>query len=376
MRVLITGGAGFIGRRLAKTRRLQGDEVVILDSLEPQVHSDPAAVKEYLTSIGAELQVGYVCERAAVTAALEGVDAVVHLAAQTGVGQSMYRVAEYIDHNITGTGVLLDAISAAAAKPKRILVASSRAVYGEGARSCPGCGLVRPQPRRVEDLELGRWEPRCPECGKETALAETTEDFHSNSSSVYALSKAAQEELIAIVAPTLGIEWTSLRLSNVYGAGQPLHNPYTGVLAAFANAAKRNDTVKIYEGGDLCRDLVHVDDVVTAFSTALTSDATNVILNIGSGEQSRLDAVAKAIIDALGSSSKVEHTDAFRVGDIRAFAPALGRAAEVIGYRPQVTVGDGVAEFARWAAEQDAAETTAASDELLERGLLRGGLGA
>lgn len=373
MKVLITGGAGFIGRRFARALTKHGHRVVVLDCLDPQVHIDRNQVADYLESIDVELQIGSVCDGAAVSRSLAGVDAVVHLAAQTGVGQSMYRVAHYVAENVAGTGVLLDAIAEHSPRPSRVVLASSRAVYGEGARTCERCGPVWPGPRRLEDLERGRWEPRCPECGDLTALAATQEDAPLSPSSVYAMSKESQESLLGLVAPHLGIDWVALRFSNVYGAGQPLHNPYTGVLAAFANAARSNKPIGIYEDGNICRDFVHVDDVVEALRSALINGDPGSVYNIGSGEQSRLDRVATIIIETLESRSVVETTGQFRVGDIRTFHPALERAGRSLGYEPQVPLLRGITDYARWSASASGQDFDLASAELLDRGLLRTG---
>ncbi|HEY5098706.1 MAG TPA: NAD-dependent epimerase/dehydratase family protein [Gaiellaceae bacterium] len=348
--VLITGGAGFIGSHLADELRARGDRVRVLDSLVPQVHESADAVAPDI--------VGDVRDPEVVRRALDGVDAVVHLAARVGVGQSMYEMAEYTSANSLGTAVLLEAL---AEKPvRKLVVASSMSIYGEG--------LYRggdPGERTREQLERHEWdfpglEPLPTPETKRPAL-----------SSIYALTKYDQERACLVAGAAYGIPTVALRLFNVYGPGQALSNPYTGVLAIFAARLLNDRAPRIFEDGEQRRDFVSVHDIARAFALALERDgADGRAVNIGSGESITVNALGELLARTLGKEIAPEVTGEFRVGDIRHCFADVSLARETLGFEPQVSLDEGIAELAEWLAGQTAVDRVdEAAAELARRGL-------
>jgi dTDP-L-rhamnose 4-epimerase len=304
--------------------------------------------------------------------ALEDVSFVFHFAAQTGVGQSMYDVADYVDTNVTGTANLIETIVKNQLPVKRLILSSSRAVYGEGTHECPHCGVVYPPPRRREDLEAGRFEVFCPNCGRKTTSIPTAEDRPLNPVSVYGWTKKLQEELCQYAARTFGVEAVILRYFNVYGSRQSLRNPYTGIVSIFYARMKAGKAIRIYEHGIPLRDFVHVSDVVRANIKALTSELpTGVALNVGAGRDSSILDVARALAQAAGRELRLEDHGEFRIGDIHACSADLARARELLDYSPQISLGDGMREFAAWAEGEHPEDLYQAMvDELASYGLL------
>jgi dTDP-L-rhamnose 4-epimerase len=358
MKVLITGGAGFLGSRLADELLAAGHEVRALDSLVLQVHggSRPDDLAPRV-----ELQIGDVRDAGAVARALDGCDAVVHFAARVGVGQSMYEIAEYTSANELGTAVLLEAL---AQRPvAKLIVASSMSVYGEGLYEGPGGDAVE---RTREQLERGEWEPGpqplpTPET-KPVALA-----------SIYALNKYQQERACLIAGGAYGIPTVALRFFNVYGPRQALSNPYTGVLAIFASRLLNGKPPLIYEDGLQRRDFVSVHDAARVARLALeTNGADGRVVNVGSGRSVTVRELAQRLAAVLGSPVEPELTGTFRAGDIRHCFADISLARELLGFEPQVELEDGIAELARWLSGQTAEDRVdAARDELARRGLTR-----
>ena len=348
--VLITGGAGFIGSHLADTLLARGYRVRALDNLEPQVH-ESGARPEYL-SAEVELVAGDVRDAAAVGRALDGADAVVHLAARVGVGQSMYEPAEYTSTNDLGTAVLCQALLE---RPvRKLLVASSMSVYGEGTG-----------PARTRDqLEHGEWEPP-------GGLAPTPETKQPELASVYALGKYQQERLCLIFGSAYSVPTVALRLFNTYGPRQALSNPYTGVLAIFASRLLNEKPPLIFEDGLQRRDFVSVHDVASAFALALDSPAADgQVLNIGSGTSVTVLELAERLATVMGVDVRPETTGRYRVGDIRHCFADIALARELLGYEPKVTLEQGMAELVEWLAGQPAVDRVdAAAAELSSRGL-------
>lgn len=366
--VLITGGAGFIGSHLADELLRAGYRVSAIDNLSPQVHGPEQRRPAYLAP-EVELMVGDVRDAAAVRRALRGVDAVVHLAAMVGVGQSMYRVHDYTSVNAGGTSVLLEAL---AEQPvRRLVVASSMSVYGEGLFRRPSGEVIEGHSRSLEQLKQGAWELLGPD-GDELTPVPTTEAKTPNLESVYALSKYDQERLCLIVGRAYNIPTVALRLFNVYGPRQALSNPYTGVLAIFASRLLNQSPPLIFEDGLQRRDFVSVLDVARAFRLALTEDpAVGEVLNIGSGQPRTVLDVSRAMRQALGRKGVGEEiTGRYRMGDVRHCFADISRARRVLGYEPQVSFESGLGELARWLEGQVARDRVAeARAELEQRGL-------
>ena len=265
--VLITGGAGFIGSNLALKLLDKGYYVSVLDNLSTQIHGEnPEESSPLYQSIKGKVRFikGSVFCREDWLKALEGQDAVIHLAAETGTGQSMYEIEKYVNSNIGGTALLLDILTNTKHCVKRVVVAESRAIYGEGKYHCPRCGDVYPLERKDEDMAKGDFECKCPKCGSEVDLVATTEDSAIHPSSVYGISKQVQGQLVHLVCKSIGIESVSFRYQNVYGPGQSLSNPYTGILSIFSTRIKNGNGINIFEDGKETRDFVYINDVVDA----------------------------------------------------------------------------------------------------------------
>jgi dTDP-L-rhamnose 4-epimerase len=359
-RVLITGGAGFIGSHLADELLAAGYSVRALDVLVDQVHEGDRP--EYLSD-DVELIPGDVRGEEVVCGALEGVDAVVHLAARVGVGQSMYEQAEYAASNTLGTAVLLDAL---AERPvRKLVVASSMSVYGEGA--------YEPVPaveRTREQLERRDWEPRGAG-GEELTPVPTPETKQPTLSSVYALTKFDQERLCLLFGSAYGVPTVALRLFNVYGPRQALSNPYTGVLAIFASRLLNDNAPVVYEDGAQTRDFVHVSDIARAFRLALERDgADGSVVNAGGGRATSVLEIAHTLAGLLGKEIDPELPGTFRACDIRHCIADVSLARELLGFEVQVTLEDGLAELAEWLQTQPATDRfDRAAAELAERGL-------
>jgi dTDP-L-rhamnose 4-epimerase len=356
-RILITGGAGFIGSRLATVLNSHGHHVTILDNLLAQVHgSDPttSALLAVARQAG-DVVVGDVTDRSVLERVVAGQEVVIHLAAETGTGQSMYEIEKYTSVNIGGTALLLDIL----AKGKnhsvsKIVVASSRAIYGEGRYLSNELGYVFPDKRQESDLIAGRFEPVYPGDESGLELVGTTEDSKIHPTSVYGITKHTQESLVMTVGPTLGLASVALRYQNVFGPGQSLTNPYTGILSIFSTLIRQGKSINVFEDGLESRDFVSIEDVagVTA-QAALDPRADDQILNVGSGIGTTVREVVSELMRAYGRAVPIEITGNFRVGDIRHNIADLTRVREVLGFRPLVTFREGVETFARWAEEQD-----------------------
>ena len=365
--ILITGGAGFIGSHLARLLLRDGHEVRALDRLDPQVHPErkrPAYLEDEV-----ELIKGDVRDPAAVSEALDGVDAVVHLAARVGVGQSMYEIADYCSVNTVGTGVLLEAMLER--DIRRLVVASSMSIYGEGlARTADG--EVAPAVERDRaQLERGDWEPRSPD-GRALAFKPTPETKTPSLSSVYALNKYDQERMCLLFGSSYDVPTTALRFFNVYGPDQALSNPYTGVLAIFGGRLLNGRAPLIFEDGEQRRDFVSVHDIARACALALERDeAAGCALNVGSGESVSVSEIAARLARVTGREElEAEVTGKYRVGDIRHCFADISRAREVLGYEPTVALDDGMAELAEWLQDQTAEDRVeSAHGELTARGL-------
>ena len=366
--VLITGGAGFIGSHLADALLQQGHRVRVLDNLDPQVHGKDQRRPEYLDS-EVELHTGDVRDADAVAKALEGIDAVYHLAAKVGVGQSMYAVENYTDVNNRGTAVLLEALMK---KPvERLVVASSMSLYGEGLYQNDEGNVVAGQERALDQLKSRQWEVTDAQGGILTPLP-TPETKQPSLSSVYALSKFDQERLCLLIGRAYNIPTVALRFFNVYGTRQALSNPYTGVLAIFASRLLNHKAPLVNEDGLQRRDFVHVSDVAQACMLAMEKapDVAGQAFNVGSGRNYTVVEVGKRLADVLGKNIEPEITGKYRVGDIRHCFADISLTRALLGYEPKVQFEDGLIELAQWLEGQIAVDRVQdAAAELHARGL-------
>jgi dTDP-L-rhamnose 4-epimerase len=368
MRTLVTGGAGFIGSHLVERLVGRGDDVVVLDSLEAQVHGDtaPQALE------GAELVVGDVGDLAAADRALTGVDRIVHLAAAVGVGQSMYEIDRYVRLNTMATATFLERLVTTTKDVRRLVVASSMSIYGEGEYACATHGELAPEPRSEEQLHARQWEYSCPTCGLPLTPVRTRESKPLVPTSVYAISKRDHEELCLVVGKAYGIPSIALRFFNVYGPGQALSNPYTGVAAIFASRLLNGRPPVIFEDGNQSRDFIHVSDIVEGLLLALDGDAADATVNLGTGRSVTVNDVASALGATLAPGLEPERTGQYRAGDIRHCVSDPTKAEEVLGFRAAVAFEDGMRDLAAWLEGQEAEDRVdTATQELVERGLAR-----
>lgn len=349
--VLITGGAGFIGSRLANFLNASGHKVRVLDNLSPQIHGVEPEASPLLLSLHANIEFirGSVTCRADLILALQGVDTVVHLAAETGTGQSMYAIAHYSDVNIGGTALLLDLIANEPFSIKKIVVASSRAVYGEGKYRCDQHGFVFPSARSATDMEQGDFSVHCPVCDVSAALVATDEETPVRPSSVYGVTKLTQEQMVLTVAKALGISAIAFRYQNVYGPGQSLSNPYTGILSIFSTRIRNNSAINIFEDGKESRDFVFIDDVVAITAKAVEHESQIVdVFNVGSGVATDVLTIAETLQRLLGEKVPTKVSGQFRVGDIRHNFADLNKAGEMLGFKPSVFIEEGLQRFVDW----------------------------
>ncbi len=367
-RILVTGGAGFIGGHVANELLRNRYQVRVLDSLVPQVHGPEQKRPSYLSQ-DVELQVGDIRDPDAVSKALQRVDGVVHLAALVGVGQSMYQITEYTSVNNVGTAVLMHAMSHAPVET--IVVASSMSIYGEGLYMDEDGRYVAGARRTREQLAAGDWELR-DESGRKLRPVATPETKAPALESVYALSKYDQERMTLMLANAYGMRAVALRFFNAYGPHQALSNPYTGVLSNFAARVLNGRPPLIYEDGLQQRDVVSVYDVARAVRLALeTPRASGEALNISSGTPVTIRDVAQRTIDALGTSMSPEVTGKYRVGDIRHCFADISRAQTILNWNPRVSMEEGIADLAKWLDGQAAVDRAIeARAELAMRGLM------
>jgi dTDP-L-rhamnose 4-epimerase len=367
--ILVTGGAGFIGSHLVDALVAQGHTVRVLDSLVTQVHGPDAKRPAYLPD-GVEFIQGDVRDIDILAPALQGVEVIFHLAAEVGVGQSMYEVVRYVDSNTTGTALLLETIIQGGYAVKKLIVASSMSIYGEGAYNCDTCGRVYPQLRSNEQLIRREWEMRCPKCNRVVQPLPTPESKPPFPTSIYAITKMGQELMCRSIGRAYGIPTIALRYFNVYGPRQALSNPYTGVVAIFITRLLNSKPPLVFEDGLQSRDFIHVSDIVQASLLAMDKDIEFGVFNIGTGYPLTVLDVAHALAENLGVDIQPQIVNRFRVGDIRHCYADITRARTMLGYEPQVRFEDGIADIVAWGREQQAIDRVEqATAELERRGL-------
>jgi dTDP-L-rhamnose 4-epimerase len=371
--VLVTGGAGFIGSFLVDELIARGYSVRIFDSLEVQEQRVEMLRPGYLNP-GAHFIAGDVRDREALKKAIQGVDVVFHLAAKVGVGQSMYEIIEYAEVNTLGGANLLDIIAKEKHRIRKVIVASSMSVYGEGAYSCKECGAVHPKLRSLEQLRAREWEARCPRCELPVGPVPTPETKPLFPTSIYAITKRDHEEMFLSTGLAYGIPTVALRYFNIYGPRQALSNPYTGAAAIFCGRLLNQKAPVIFEDGIQSRDFIHVSDIIQANLLAMEKhDADYDVFNVGTGRQTTILEVAevlmKQLVPELTIQPKIEH--AFRQGDIRHCFADITKIQERLGFVPRIHFADGVDDLVRWVRDRQASDTfDLAHLELKKRGLV------
>lgn len=377
MRVLVTGGAGFIGSNIALKLIEKGYDVTVFDNLLAQIHGgNPEQTSPLYCSVKDKTRFvkADVCDRGALEEAISDADFVIHLAAETGTGQSMYEIKRYVDVNIGGTALLLDILTNMKHHVKRVVVAESRAIYGEGKYHCNNCGTVFPTERKDEDLSKGDFECHCPKCGGNVILMATTEDSAIHPSSVYGIGKQVQGQLVHLICKNIGVESVSYRYQNVYGPGQSLTNPYTGILSIFSTRIKNRKDINIFEDGLESRDFVYIDDVVNATIAGMeVPEANGHVFNIGTGIATDVLTVAKTLCKHYGIEVPLKVSGNYRLGDIRHNYADITLSKKILGFEPQWAFDRGIKQFTEWVNRQELQKDNyeASLEEMKQKGLFK-----
>lgn len=372
-KILITGGAGFIGSNLSLKLIEKGYAVTVLDNLSPQIHDENSplyhAIKDKVTFIK-----GTVLSHSDWKKALVGIDVVVHFAAETGTGQSMYEIEKYTDVNIKGTSIFLDILANEEHGVKKMIIASSRSIYGEGKYLCEKDGVVYPTERKDVDMSVGDFNVKCPICNVNVKLLATDESSKIHPSSIYGITKQVQEQMFLVMGQSLNIPAVAFRYQNVYGAGQSLSNPYTGILSIFSTRIKNGNDINIFEDGKESRDFVYVDDVVDATILGIEKDEANgEVFNVGLGEAIDVLTIANTLIKAYNSDSKINISGNYRLGDIRDNYADLSKIRNNLGFEPKVSFEEGIKRFTSWVEKQEVVEDKyeKSIEEMKEKGLYK-----
>lgn len=375
-RVLITGGAGFIGSNLALYLLQKGYDVTVLDNLSNQIHGhDPEKNSLLYNSIKSKVNFirGTVTSRHDWEKAIGDIDVIVHLAAETGTGQSMYEVSRYVDVNSGGTALMLDILANRKTTIQKVVVASSRAVYGEGKYLSAEFGAVYPAHRKAEDMDKGNFEVTYPGASS-LQLVATDEESKIHPSSVYGISKQNQEQMVMLVCQSLGIAAVAFRYQNVFGPGQSLSNPYTGILSIFSTLIKNKKAINIFEDGKESRDFVFIDDVINATILGLEKDeAIGEVFNVGSGVPTTVMEVAQQLVKFYGIDVPLQVTGNYRLGDIRHNYADISKIQRLLGFKPAVSFADGLKQFTDWVGKQEIRESRydESVNEMKEKGLMK-----
>jgi dTDP-L-rhamnose 4-epimerase len=349
-RILITGGAGFIGKHLALRLISEGNYIKIIDNFNPQIHNNdflPEQLKK-----NAEIIKGDIRDRETLKKALVGIEQVVHYASETGTGQSMYNIEKYFNVNVLGTATLIDLMQndSCGKDISSVVVASSRSIYGEGLYRCKEHSDFYPSGREDQDISEGRFDFNCPHCKKQLISCPTPENATLNPLSFYAITKLTQEQAMLLFAKNRNINGFALRYQNVFGPGQSLKNPYTGILAVFSTLARQNLPLNIFEDGNESRDFVYIDDVVEVTTRALNyQDRFIGSLNVGLGEAESVLSLADKIKSFYNSDSEIKITGECRKGDIRHNRADIEKLLNILKFKPEISVEEGVKRFLTWA---------------------------
>lgn len=374
--VLITGGAGFIGSNLALKLIEKGYQVTVLDNLSPQIHGDnPTETSPLYLSIKDKVKFihGTVTSKSDWEEALKDQDAIVHYAAETGTGQSMYEVEKYVDVNINGTALMLNLLVNGSYNVKKVVVASSRSIYGEGKYISKELGAVYPTQRESIHMDQGDFEVKYPNSSALT-LVGTDEESKIHPSSVYGITKQNQEQMVLTVCPTVGIAGVAFRYQNVYGPGQSLKNPYTGILSIFSTQIKNGNNINVFEDGLESRDFVYIDDVVDATILGIEKEeANNQVFNVGTGVATNVLTVANELVKNYGVDVSINVSGNYRLGDIRHNYADLTKINKLLGFSPKISFEAGLKCFAEWVNTQEVHEDKyqKSIDEMKAKGLYK-----
>jgi len=376
MNILISGGAGFIGSNLAKKLVRRGYNVTILDSISPQIHDN--GINSYLVQqlpSEVNLIIGDVQNRVDWLKSLKNIDIVVHFAAETGTGQSMYQIEKYTNVNIGGTALLLDILTNEKHKVKKVIVASSRAIYGEGKYLNAKNEFLYPKERNEKEMKNGQFEPICEVTGEILKMTLTDEKSMIHPTSIYGITKQVQEQMVLTTCRSIGIDAIGFRYQNVYGVGQSLTNPYTGILSIFSGQLLNNQELNIFEDGQETRDFVNIEDVVDA--TMLGIEYSNPIVdtfNVGTGIASSVLDVAQMLKSNYRSEASINISGNYRIGDIRHNAADISKIKYILGFQPKVTLEQGIKEFCGWVVSHKPKKSDAfqnSLNEMSQKGLLK-----
>jgi len=358
-KILITGGSGFIGAEIINQLYNDGGwEITALDSMTEQIHGNNWINSYLYKTIEGKCRFikGSVCDLLTLQKAINNCEVIIHLAAETGTGQSMYQINLYNATNIMGTSNLFQAISLAGKenKVKKIILSSSRSVYGEGKYACPKCGVVYPESRSNERMLNGDFGFYCSKCGEKLSLLQTTEDSAIKPASLYAYTKYAQEMMLRTMCPAMGINYTIFRFQNVYGVGQSLKNPYTGILSVFSTLMLENKPVNIFEDGLESRDFINVKDVARGVISSINEPRSDgEIINLGSGINTSVLEMAEILKKQYKSKSDIRVTGDFRIGDIAHNKADISKAQRILNFQPTISLEDGLKDFCSWVLGQD-----------------------
>ena len=353
--ILITGGAGFIGSNLAIKLMQLGAKVTILDNLSPQVHGlEPEntsnsyqKIKNITTFIK-----GSVTQMDDWVRALKNQEIVVHLAAETGTGQSMYTIDKYLSVNVNGTGKLFEVLANNSHSVEKIILSSSRAIFGEGKYHCNNHGDVYPSARKDEDMQKGLFECTCPYCDLPVEVLPTDEESKISPNSIYGITKATQEQIALLMGDAINIATVALRFQNVYGPGQSLNNPYTGILSIFSSLIKLGNDINVFEDGNESRDFIFIEDVCEAIIGSISHESLKGAFNVGSGIKTSVSHIAQQLVKLYEGSSKISISGNYRIGDIRHNYADISKITRAIGFCPKYDIDEGLLVFSNWVNEQ------------------------
>ena len=375
--VLITGGAGFIGTRLSLTLIEKGYKIRVLDNLSKQIHGETPENSYLYNQIKDKVEFikGDVLNREDCLNVLQEQNIIIHLAAETGTGESMYKIEKYTDVNIKGTSILLDILTNAKDHSiEKIIIASSRSIYGEGKYECNKHGIVYPTERKEEDMLQGDFNVKCPVCNINANLLATDEVSKIHPSSIYGLTKQVQEQMCMITGRSLNIPVVAYRYQNVYGPGQSLSNPYTGIISIFSTRIKNNNEINIFEDGKESRDFVYIQDVVDATILGIEKEEANYnIYNVGSGERITVLNVMQSLSREYKTNAKYNISGNFRLGDIRDNYADLSKISADLGFKPKVSFEEGIKLFCQWVSSQEIQndQYSKSFEEMKNKGLLK-----